>query len=257
MSYLLAIGWVWFAGALGVGLIVGFATTTRAAKAEFAGRWVIWVFVLALGALGAASSLAVAPGRDGLLLDIALLAGLAYFLGLPTGGAIKSLAPAPARAPAVKQPPQVVVRGAPTTAPRPEPRAPTATATAPASKQTTIAASPPAPAKGPDPQKTAPVVATRKALPGAQPASLPSPRDGAPHDLTKIKGIGPKSVVKLHALGVFHYDQIAAWNLDNARWISATINAPGRVERFKWIQQARDLVVAAAKGDPAKVDAPQ
>jgi predicted flap endonuclease-1-like 5' DNA nuclease len=45
----------------------------------------------------------------------------------------------------------------------------------------------------------------------------------------------------LHALGVFHYDQIAVWSLDNARWISAALEAPGRVERSKWVQQAQAL----------------
>ena len=34
----------------------------------------------------------------------------------------------------------------------------------------------------------------------------------------------------------------AIWNLDNARWISAALEAPGRVERGKWVQQAQALV---------------
>jgi len=87
--------------------------------------------------------------------------------------------------------------------------------------------------------------AAKKHLPGLPPESLASPRRGTPDDLTKIKGIGPKSVEKLHALGVFHYDQIAAWNIDNARWIGAALTVPGRVERGKWIQQARELVAAS------------
>jgi predicted flap endonuclease-1-like 5' DNA nuclease len=84
----------------------------------------------------------------------------------------------------------------------------------------------------------------KKHFPGQPPESLAAPRGGAPDDLTRIRGIGPKSVEKLHALGVFHFDQIAAWNIDNARWIGAALAVPGRVERGKWIQQARELVAA-------------
>lgn len=233
MIYVLAIGWEWFAGAFAIGWIVGWLTTTRAPEAVFSGRWVIWAFILALGALAAASSFGMASGRDGLLLDIAFLAGLAYFLGLPAGGAMKSLAPIPAAsAPAVKQPPPVVLRGAP--APGPEQEAPAASAPALALDSGEPDAAP---------------VAAKKTFPGARPAGLAAPRNGAPDDLTKVKGIGPKSIDKLHMFGVFHFDQIAAWNLDNARWIGAAISAPGRVERGKWIQQARDLVAATKAGE--------
>jgi len=230
MIYVLAIGWEWFAGAFAIGWIVGWLTTTRAPEAVFSGRWVIWAFVLALGALAAASWFGMASGRDALLLDVALLAGLAYFLGLPAGGAMKSLAPVPAAlAPAVKEPPPVVLRGAP--APGPEQEAPAASVHA-------LAVESGAP------------VAAKKDFPGARPAGLAASRNGARDDLTKIKGMGPKSLDKLHALGVFHFDQIAAWNLDNAKWIGAAISAPGRVERGKWIQQARDLAAAARNDAP-------
>ena len=77
--------------------------------------------------------------------------------------------------------------------------------------------------------------------PGAPPAALPAPRDGAADDLAKIKGVGPKSVEKLHALGVFHYDQIAGWSDDNIKWIEASIGAAGRVKRNGWVEQAQAL----------------
>ena len=80
-----------------------------------------------------------------------------------------------------------------------------------------------------------------KMAPGAPPAALPAPRDGAADDLAKIKGVGPKSVEKLHALGVFHYDQIAGWSDDNIKWIEASIGAAGRVKRNGWIAQAQAL----------------
>jgi predicted flap endonuclease-1-like 5' DNA nuclease len=76
---------------------------------------------------------------------------------------------------------------------------------------------------------------------GSRPASLPAPRGGAADDLAKIKGIGPKSVEKLHALGIFHYDQIAGWSDDNVKWIESSIGAAGRVTRNGWVEQARAL----------------
>jgi predicted flap endonuclease-1-like 5' DNA nuclease len=53
--------------------------------------------------------------------------------------------------------------------------------------------------------------------------------------------VGPKSQEKLHALGVFHYDQIAAWTPEQARWIGGALGVPGRVERGRWVAQAKSL----------------
>ncbi len=49
---------------------------------------------------------------------------------------------------------------------------------------------------------------------GARPAALPAPRAGAADDLQRIKGVGPVNEKHLHELGVFHFDQIAAWTRD-------------------------------------------
>jgi predicted flap endonuclease-1-like 5' DNA nuclease len=228
MTYLLAIGWEWFAGAFAIGLLVGLVTTTRAPGAVFSGGWMIFLAVLILAGLGAASFMEVLPGRDGLMLDIALLASLAYFFGLPVGGGLRSLLPAPAaRAPEPRQKPKAIVRG-PTPAPK--------VAKAAAEIAPPVAAPAVKVANAAEPEQVA------KSLPGAPPQFLLAPVDGKADDLSKIKGVGPKSAEKLKALGVYHYEQIAAWNLDNARWIGARIGAPGRVERGKWIQQARDLL---------------
>ncbi len=226
MLYVLTLGWEWFAAAGALGLVVGFATATRGGDGRFTGGWVILLALAALAAGGAAALLGLAPGRAGLQLDIGLLAALAYFFGLPLGGGAKSLLPAPARtsAPAPAKPPPLVLRG------RPRDEPPAAPQPQPAKIEEAAAAQAPA---------------AKKHLPGLPPESLAAPRGGAPDDLTKIKGIGPKSVEKLHALGVFHYDQIAGWNIDNARWVGAALTVPGRVERGKWIQQARELIAAS------------
>ena len=46
---------------------------------------------------------------------------------------------------------------------------------------------------------------------GARPLALEAPRGSGPDDLQRIKGVGPVNEKRLHELGVFHFDQIAAW----------------------------------------------
>jgi len=241
MLYVLTLGWVWFAAAGALGLLVGFATATPGRGGEFSGLWVILAAFGVLAGGFAGAELGLVPGRAGLQLEIGLLAALAYFIGLSIGGSAKGLLTAPAAAP--MKPTPVVVRG------RPRDEEPAAPKSSPAPKS----AAPNAPAPAPQPAKsetaparesTAKASPGKKHFPGHPPESLAAPRGGSPDDLTRIKGIGPKSVEKLHALGVFHFDQIAAWNIDNARWIGAALSGPGRVERGKWIQQARELVAA-------------
>jgi predicted flap endonuclease-1-like 5' DNA nuclease len=243
MGTLLLAGWHWFAIALAIGLAVGFFSATRSAGA-MSGRWVLVLGALLLGAGAIVSLGRMVPGRQGLLVDIGLLATLAYAFGLPVGGVLKGSGPAPLAAPR-KPPPVVVVRGPVRESVAAEPL-PT--------QQLVALAEPPEAPQSEEAQPAAPVAASvapdAKKHPGQRPETLAQPH-GAPDDLGKIKGVGPKSVEKLHALGVFHYDQIAGWTLDNARWIGAAIGAPGRVERGKWIQQARDLVEQAKGGRQA------
>jgi len=245
MLYVLTLGWVWFAAAGALGLLVGFATATPGRAGEFSGLWVILAAFGVLAGGFAGAELGLVPGRAGLQLEIGLLAALAYFIGLSIGGGAKGLLTAPAAAP--MKPTPVVVRGRPRDE---EHAAPKSAATKSAAPNVPAIRSP---ASEPPPAKSETVAALesaakaspgKKHFPGRPPESLAAPRGGTADDLTRIKGIGPKSVEKLHALGVFHFDQIAAWNIDNARWIGAALSAPGRVERAKWIQQARELVAA-------------
>jgi NADH-quinone oxidoreductase subunit E len=89
-----------------------------------------------------------------------------------------------------------------------------------------------------------------------KPAMLTAPRGGAGDDLKLIWGVGPKLEALLHSLGVFHFDQIAAWNGDNLRWVDQHLEGfRGRAERDKWIKQAQKLATgwrpAAPTGDKA------
>jgi predicted flap endonuclease-1-like 5' DNA nuclease len=75
---------------------------------------------------------------------------------------------------------------------------------------------------------------------GRPPAML-APRYGEGDDLRRIRGIGESYEARLHGLGIFHYEQIAAWSLVEAAWVAMHTGAGDRVVRYDWIGQARAL----------------
>lgn len=79
----------------------------------------------------------------------------------------------------------------------------------------------------------------------AGPERLAAP-EGAPDDLTAIKGIGPKLSAQLNELGVFHYRQIAAWTPADGEWIDEYLAFKGRVARENWVEQAAALMTDTA-----------
>ena len=46
---------------------------------------------------------------------------------------------------------------------------------------------------------------------------------------------------RLHALGIWHFSQIAAWTPDNVHWVGSYLSFPGRIDREQWIAQATQL----------------
>lgn len=66
---------------------------------------------------------------------------------------------------------------------------------------------------------------------------------GAPpaDDLKQLSGVGPKLEKKLHALGVTHFSQVAAWEKADIERIDAELRFKGRIEREGWVSQARVL----------------
>ncbi|MCP1547082.1 MULTISPECIES: NADH-quinone oxidoreductase subunit NuoE [Methylorubrum] len=76
---------------------------------------------------------------------------------------------------------------------------------------------------------------------GTRPKGLDAPRDDRPDDLTKIKGVGPINQRRLNDLGIWHYDQVAAWSPPEVAWVSAYLAFPGRIDRENWVGQASDL----------------
>ena len=83
-----------------------------------------------------------------------------------------------------------------------------------------------------------------------RPEFLASPRELGADDLRKIKGIGPKLEKLCHQLGVYHFDQIAAWSAEEVAWMDTYLEGfRGRVTRDGWVAQAKTLATEAALKD--------
>jgi predicted flap endonuclease-1-like 5' DNA nuclease len=83
---------------------------------------------------------------------------------------------------------------------------------------------------------TAPPAARR-----SKPPVLPAARNGAPDDLTLIEGVSLLQQTTLYSLGVFHFEQIAAWSEENVAWVDQYLRLQGRIGEEEWIEQASDL----------------
>ena len=70
---------------------------------------------------------------------------------------------------------------------------------------------------------------------------MSAPREGMADDLKLIAGVGPKLEQTLNDLGVFHFDQIAAWTGKEVAWVDDYLMFTGRIERDEWIKQAQAL----------------
>ncbi len=90
---------------------------------------------------------------------------------------------------------------------------------------------------------------------GKRPPLRDAPREGGADDLKRIKGVGPKLEDVLHGLGVYHYDQIAAWSDDELDWIDEHLEGfRGRARRDDWIAQAGRLARGEDAGDASQAD---
>lgn len=80
---------------------------------------------------------------------------------------------------------------------------------------------------------------------GEKPVGLAEPIAGKPDDLKLIRGVGKVNEGRLHALGVWHFDQIAAWSAEESKWVGSYLAFSGRIESEDWRGQATLL----AKGE--------
>ncbi|MCB1471962.1 MAG: hypothetical protein H6878_08325 [Rhodobiaceae bacterium] len=109
-----------------------------------------------------------------------------------------------------------------------------------------------APEPTPEPKPDAPASATagelikveaKGDLRGSQPLGLKSPLGGTADDLKRIRGIGKVNETKLNGLGIWHFDQIAAWGKEQIYWVDDYIAFAGRIEREDWVGQAKVLAI--------------
>ena len=93
-----------------------------------------------------------------------------------------------------------------------------------------------------EPAPAAPEAApVAEAVDEVAPEILSAPRDGGADDLKLLKGVGPKLETMLNELGIYHYDQIAAWGPAEIAWVDNRLTFKGRIERDGWIDQAKQL----------------
>lgn len=89
----------------------------------------------------------------------------------------------------------------------------------------------------------------------SKPALLTAPRGGKKDNLTRIKGVGVKIEEALNNIGIYHFDQIAAWDEENIAWADSTLGFPGRAERENWVAQAAALATGEETEFSKRVDA--
>jgi len=100
---------------------------------------------------------------------------------------------------------------------------------------------------GPEPEKIDKVEGEDKHE-GARPVGFVTPRGGVPDNLQRIKGIGPQNEGRLHALGIWHFYQIASWTRENVHWVGSYLSFAGRIDRERWIEQATELAAGRGTG---------
>ena len=123
------------------------------------------------------------------------------------------------------------------------------------------APAPPAPEPAPAPEPTPePVVAAAPVTAAAAPSGA-GPRIaaavGAPDDLKRIKGIGPKLEKLCNSLGVTRFDQIAAWTQADIDEVDPYLESfRGRISRDDWVGQAKILASGGTTEFSGRYDNP-
>ena len=85
-------------------------------------------------------------------------------------------------------------------------------------------------------------------------AATPAPAvDATGDDLAQIKGVGPKLVAVLGALGVTSFAQIAAWSEADIAEVDAKLGTfAGRIARDSWVEQCKFLAAGDTSGFEGK-----
>jgi predicted flap endonuclease-1-like 5' DNA nuclease len=147
----------------------------------------------------------------------------------------------------------IVAPPMPKPAPAPVAAVPKPAAPKPAPKPVAVKAPAPKPAPKPAAPKyeLAPKIAGEDKVPGKRPMGYLKPRDGKADDLKLINGVGKQNEGRMHGLGIWHFDQVAAWTPQESLWVGSYLAFPGRIEREDWVGQCK-LLAAGKMTDHAK-----
>ena len=184
------------------------------------------------------------------IFETALFILVAFLIGAILGYLIRCMFFRPKAAPSVAPSASVAPqKPAPKPAPAPTPK--------PASPKTV--APKPAVAKPATPKAATPKAASSApkyspADPDGKPVGLSGPRNGKKDELKRIKGIGVKIEDTLNGLGIYHFDQIAGWSSKTVEWVNGFIAFKGRIQREKWISQAKTLAQGKSTEFSKRVD---
>lgn len=109
-------------------------------------------------------------------------------------------------------------------------------ATVPQPTKASLIPASPAPVIKPEPPKVDLPLSREKALP-----EIDIPRAAQLDDLKRIRGIGRQNEIRLNAIGVTSFAQIAGWSKARQAEIGARLSFSGRIEREEWVAQAKAL----------------
>ncbi|WP_199089426.1 hypothetical protein [Bosea sp. ASV33] len=209
----LASQFVWFLlAAFGLGFAMGWISQDGGKPRLWSGAWSVLAMFWVAGA--AVTWFQLLNGMPATWVETALLFIAAYWAGCVCAGLL--------RRPAARE----VAQAGAAAAAEPVPAA-------------AKASSPAVPPVKPQPQL--PPVENEAELPGQRPPGLVAARDDKADDLKLIKGIGRQNEGRLHGLGIWHFEQIAGWTVENVEWVGGYLAFPGRIEREDWVGQAKLL----------------
>jgi predicted flap endonuclease-1-like 5' DNA nuclease len=62
--------------------------------------------------------------------------------------------------------------------------------------------------------------------------------------LSALKGLGPTLEKKLNILGIYTFEQIASWTLEQEAWVGKQVAFPNKVTKEEWVKQAKEILNA-------------
>ena len=77
---------------------------------------------------------------------------------------------------------------------------------------------------------------------GSKPSNLMAKAPADADDLKKIKGVGPKAAGALNDIGIYKFEQLAAFSASDVEWLAGQLGSSvERIERDGWIAMAAEL----------------